>query len=162
MTVVIEYCWWRQQGDHNRLVRTGVDIELFGLRTFTFCYCRLSSLNIKTISDSMESSFWEANNLLAGQETCHLLWNPTLITMFTRTCQCMLFYGIWIRSTPSHPLHLRPISVLSTHTCSREMEELSEYSDRLCAGWPKYNSWQGQKIILCSSVQTSSGAHSAS
>jgi len=62
-----------------------------------------------------QSPSWEANSRLASQElpAFHGTWR--FITVFTRAYHWSLFWARIMQSTPSHPISLRSIPVLSSH-----------------------------------------------
>jgi hypothetical protein len=62
-----------------------------------------------------QSPSWEADGHSATQEITPFHGNRTFITVFTRARHWSLFWTRWIQSTPSHPITLRYILILSFH-----------------------------------------------
>jgi len=66
----------------------------------------------------MEQSPLEASSHSASQEIPPTLYgSPMFITMFTRACHSSLSWARWIQSTPSQPIYVRCILILSSQLC---------------------------------------------
>jgi hypothetical protein len=63
----------------------------------------------------MEQSPWEANGRSLFKKFTAFYGTPSFITVFTRTRHWSLSWATWIQFTPSHPIYLRSILILSSH-----------------------------------------------
>jgi len=68
---------------------------------------------LELFTDSIEQSSWEINSYSARQEIPCLLWTPKVHYHVPRAHHWSLFWARWKQSTPSHPISLRPILILS-------------------------------------------------
>jgi hypothetical protein len=57
---------------------------------------------------------WESVSCAATRESCKVLWNPEVFTVFVRALHS-LSCAISIQSIPPHPASLRPILILFPH-----------------------------------------------
>jgi hypothetical protein len=74
-------------------------------------------LNIVTYLFTELSPSWGAVNCAAPQEPPAFYGTRRFNTVFTRVLHWSLSWAISIQSTPSHPISLRSILILSTHLC---------------------------------------------
>jgi hypothetical protein len=70
---------------------------------------------LKFKADSRSNYMEQSPSWKTSQEVPHLLWNLKHITIFTRVCPWSLSLARCIHVTPSHPLSLRCILILSSH-----------------------------------------------
>jgi len=64
-----------------------------------------------------QSPSWETKSLSLSWKFSTFYETHSFITVFTRTCHSSLSWVTWIQSTPSDPVSLRSILMLSLHLC---------------------------------------------
>jgi hypothetical protein len=68
-----------------------------------------------TQTNAMEQCPWETNSHSASQEIPRSLWTPKVHCC--RVSHWYLSWARWIQCTPSHPVSLRFILMISSHLC---------------------------------------------
>jgi hypothetical protein len=92
-----------------------IKIRLF-LSFNVVLYCNRTSKDTANQLMEMYPS-WDVNTCLGIQVILSILWTAKVHYHATRACQWSSSWAWWIQSTPSHPISLRFILILSSHLC---------------------------------------------